>query len=64
MDILAESHGNIFFLLRSLTQAASNWIEEMVSEDRQCFGNALVVEPRYIGDLAKGVRADGLAMIP
>jgi hypothetical protein len=60
-DALLENHFSIF-LVRPLTAAASDWIETNVSEDRQYFGNSLVVEPRYVVDLVEGMREAGLAV--
>lgn len=59
MDALLENHGTIW-LVRPLTQAASDWIEENVSEDRQYFGNALAVEHRFVGDIIAGMLSAGL----
>lgn len=61
MDALLENHGTTW-LVRPLTQVASDWIEGNVQEDAQFFGNALVVEHRFVGDLAEGMRADGLGV--
>ncbi len=47
-------------LLVPLTDAASAWIEDRVSEDRTYFGPALVIEHRYLADLVHGIEAEGL----
>lgn len=60
-DFLVENHGSIF-LLRALTPAANSWIEENLSEERQTFGSAIVVEHRYIADIVRGAQADGLVV--
>lgn len=61
VDAFVENHGTIF-LVRSVSSFAEEWIRENVSEDSQYFGNALVVEHRYIGDLIEGMRSDGLTV--
>lgn len=60
-DFLVENHGTVY-LLRALTPAAKSWIEENLSEDRQTFGSATVVEHRYIADIVRGAQADGLVV--
>jgi hypothetical protein len=39
---------------------ASAWVEDNVAGEAQFFGNALVVEPRYVADLVAGMREAGL----
>lgn len=48
------------FLLHPLTAAAREWIAEHISDDAQRFGDAVVVEHRYIGDIIDGIKGDGL----
>ncbi len=60
-DILVENHFSLI-LFRLLTPAASQWVDENVSDDAQFFGGALVVEPRYARDLIDGIVAAGLAV--
>jgi hypothetical protein len=48
------------FLLRPISPAAFVWIQEHLHEDRQTFGDAVVVEPRYIGSILLGLQDDGL----
>lgn len=54
-----ENHFTIF-LLRPLTPAAESWIDEHIPEDALNFGNAVVVEHRYIVDVVQGIQNDGL----
>jgi len=61
VDALVENHGSIF-LVRPVSSAAQNWLDENVSDDAQYFGNALAVEHRYISDLVEGMKLDGLAV--
>jgi hypothetical protein len=50
------------YLLRPLTPAAFNWIEEHIPEDAQRLVNAIAVEHRYIGPIAEGILAYGLVL--
>lgn len=58
VDVVVENHGTIF-LFRLLTDAATKWVEEHVSEPNW-FGPALAVEHRFASDLAAGMQTDGL----
>ena len=60
-DFRCESHGSIF-LLRPISAAAFLWIDENLPSDRQMFGNAVVVEPRYVWAILVGLQDDGLAV--
>jgi len=59
-DFRCENHGSLF-LLFPLTQHAQSWIEEHFPEDVQWFGNAVVVEHRYIWTILDGIQDAGLA---
>lgn len=61
-DVSIENHGSIM-LFRLLTPAATEFVDEHVSEDAQFFGGALCVEPRYAQDLAEGMIEAGLAVL-
>lgn len=61
MDARFENHGSLW-LVRPLTAAATDWIEDNVFDEAQFWGNALVVEPRYVEALAEGMTLDGLAI--
>jgi hypothetical protein len=50
-----ENHGSLI-LVHPLTEAARTWLEEHT--DGTWFGLALVVEPRYLADLLRGLKAD------
>lgn len=58
-DVAISSHGSIV-LFDLLTPAAQWWAKEHVDPDAQWFGGALVVEHRYVEDLASGMGGDGL----
>ena len=50
------------YLLRPLTPAAIDWIEQHIPDDAQRLGTAIAVEHRYIGAIAEGIVADGLVL--
>ncbi len=60
-DFVVENHGSIF-LLHHRTPAAHAWVREHLPRDRQTWGDATVVEHRYIRDVVAGAQADGLAV--
>lgn len=60
-DIRVCDHGSVI-LVTPVTDAASAWIEEHTASDAQFFGPALVVEPRYLDDLVRGMQDDGLVV--
>lgn len=51
-DFFVENHGSIF-LLRPVTPSAFDWISQRIPDDAQIFGNAVVVEHRYIADIVQ-----------
>ena len=59
VDVKIENHGSLV-LIRPLTEAASDWLDENISEDAQHFGGAVVVEPRYVEAIVEGMQNDGL----
>jgi hypothetical protein len=59
-DISVENHGSIF-LLRPITSAGQSWLKEnVIGEETQIFGNAVVCEPRYVWNIVLGARAEGV----
>ena len=50
------------YLLRPLTPAAFDWIDEHIPEDAQRLGTAIAVEHSYIDAIAEGIVADGLVL--
>jgi len=60
-DFVCENHLSIF-LLRPISPAAFDWINEHLPEDRQTFGDAVVIEPRYIWAILAGLQEDGLSV--
>jgi hypothetical protein len=63
VDFLCENHGSIF-LLRPISHASFDWIESHLPSDRTTFGNAVVVEPRYVWAILAGLQDDGLTAVP
>lgn len=55
-----EDHGSIV-LIRPLTADVSTWLGEHTAADAQWFGNALVVEPRYVVDIVTALVEEGYA---
>jgi hypothetical protein len=62
-DFICEHHGSIF-LLRPISPASFDWIEEHLPPDRLTFGNATVIEPRYVWAILAGLQQDGLTAVP
>jgi len=58
-DYSVENHGSIA-LLRPLSGACEDWIEQHVGgNETQYFGNAVVVEPRYLLPILVALEAEG-----
>jgi hypothetical protein len=55
-DFLLENHSSIF------SPTAFAWIEEHLPPDRMTFGNAVVIEPRYVWAILAGLQDDGLVV--
>ena len=60
-DFRCENHGSLF-LLFPLTPLAHSWIQDHLPEDAQWFGNAVVIEHRYIWTILSGIQDAGLAV--
>jgi len=60
-DFICENHGSIF-LLRPVSPASFDWIESHLPPDRMTFGNAVVIEPRYVSAILVGLQDDGLVV--
>jgi hypothetical protein len=59
MKLRLENHGSIW-LARPLDTDAVNWLNASVPDDTQYFGNALVIEPRYVGGFCDACVAEGV----
>ena len=62
-DFLVADHGSLY-LLHPLTPSAVAWLDANVCADHLTFGDAVVVEPRYVLDIVTGILDDGLAVRP
>jgi hypothetical protein len=51
-----------FSLLRPLTQAAQDWIDENLALDRRTFCDSVAIEHRYIFEIVTAILCDGLAV--
>jgi len=60
-DFICDNHGSIF-LLRPVSPASFDWIESHLPSDRITFGNAVVIEPRYVWAILVGLQDDGLVV--
>lgn len=58
-DLSISNQGSIF-LLSADTPAGQAWLDEHIPDDAMTFGGAIVVEHRFIGDIAAGAVEDGL----
>lgn len=47
-----ENHGTIC-LFRPEDMEAEEWVDENLSDDRQSFGVAIAIEPRYLPDIVR-----------
>ena len=54
--------GGSVFVFTLLTDHATEWVDEHVSDDRTMLGDGLAVEHRYAAALAHGMQADGLVV--
>jgi hypothetical protein len=62
LDILVENHNSVF-LLRPISPVGRTWLEEnVIGQETQLFGNAVVCEPRYLADIVFGARGEGLVV--
>ncbi len=60
-DVTIQNEGSIY-LAHLNTDAAREWVNENVSDESQYFGQALVVEPRYLDNLIAGMCEAGLTV--
>lgn len=60
-DIVIENHGSIF-LVRPTSCSGQEWIEQNIGQQNgfQPYWPTVVVEPRCIADIVKGIQADDL----
>ena len=61
-DISVEHHGSIF-LLRPTSSVGEAWLKEnVICNETQIFGNAIVCEPRFVAEIVFGARGEGLVV--
>jgi hypothetical protein len=63
-DFVLENHGSLF-LLRPLNSAAKEWTQDHLpvdSPETQFWGEAIVIEPRYVAPIVDGIIGDGLVL--
>lgn len=64
LDFKLANHGSLF-LLRPLNSSAKEWMQEhlpMDNPETRFWGDAIVVEARYIGPIVGGIIEDGLVL--
>ena len=62
-DVRIDKHGTLY-LATPLTEAGSDWIAEYIDAEEATFlaGRTLVIEHRYVTDIAAGMIAFGLTL--
>jgi hypothetical protein len=58
VDFTVENYGSLVFV-RCQNESAKKALVEFAEPDAQWFGDALAVEPRFIGGLVSSLREDG-----
>jgi hypothetical protein len=64
LDFKLENHGSLS-LLRPLSSAATEWMKEHLpveSPETQFWGDAIVIESRYVTEIVNGIIGDGLVL--
>jgi hypothetical protein len=64
LDFKLEYHGSLF-LLCPLNPVAQNWMSENLpvnEPETQFWGDAIVIEPRYVAPIVDGIIGDGLVL--
>ena len=64
LDFKLENHGSLF-LLRPLSVAAKEWMQQNLpvdSPETQFWGDAIVIEWRYVDAIVDGIIGDGLVL--
>ena len=60
-DLVFENHFSLFFLIRAVSPAGQNFLDEKVGgSEIQTWGGAVVCEPRYVEAVYRGALAEGL----
>jgi predicted thioesterase len=61
-DLAVQNEGTLF-LLRGISDAGREWVEKHLPDDVQTWGDAVIVEHRYIEPIVTGAIADGLQVV-
>ena len=64
LDFKLDNHASLF-LLRPLSSAAKEWMKEHLpldSPETQFWGDAIVIESRYVTEIVNGIIGDGLVL--
>lgn len=60
-DFIVRNEGTIV-LLRPVSAAAKAWAQYHLPSDAVGWGDSIVIEHRYFGDILNGITADGLGV--
>jgi hypothetical protein len=60
-DFICQNHGSLFLLIPR-SAPAKFWVEHNLPSDRMTFGDAVVIEPRYVWAILVGLQEDGLTV--
>jgi len=58
-DLKIENHGSIF-ILHGVSELGQEWLTDNIGEYAHTWGGGVVVEHRFIADIAQGAMEDGL----
>jgi len=58
VDFSVENHGTMS-LLRALSDDARQWLADNIP-GAECFGDAVIIDQRYIDDVVEQIRLEGL----
>jgi hypothetical protein len=58
-DIQARDEGTLW-LLKPISAAGKNWLDENIQDEALVWGDAIVVEHGFIQSVIEGIVADGL----
>ena len=61
-DFILQDHGSVLILVAN-TEAARQWVDEHLPEDRQTWCHGTLVESRYVADIVAGIEGDGLEVV-
>jgi hypothetical protein len=60
-DFQLTDYGSVW-LLEPLSDEAKEWCKQFLPVDTTRWGNAYVIEPRYVNPIAAGIVGDGLTI--